>query len=599
MTPHHPHSFSGGILFRRLSRYLRPHWRPLLVALLAMAVAAATETGFAALMQPLLDSSFVERDMAMVQRVPLILIGIFLLRGLATFLSGYWMAWVTRQVIMQLRQQMFDQLLRLPVSYYDNTPTGQLVSKLIYDVEQVAGASSEVITTLVRDSLTVIGLLGWMFWIDWQLALLLLIGTPLVAQTIALLNRFFRRYSRRLQESMGDVTEIAEETIAGQRVVKVFGGERYERDRFAAINQRNQKSYMKLQAVSAASVPLVQMVSVSAAAGVIYIGSQAAVNGEMSIGTFVSFITAMMMMLSPTKRLTRINATLQRGLTAAESVFRFIDLPPEPDHGHIRLSPLTPVAGTVTFDAVDFCYPNVPERSILRSISLTIQAGETVALVGRSGGGKSTLASLLPRFYETTAGRILIDGIDIRDVALADLRSQIAIVTQHVTLFNDTIGRNIAYGRLEQAPIAHIRTAAAAAHALEFIDRLPAGLNTLVGENGLMLSGGQRQRIAIARAILKDAPILILDEATSALDTVSERYIQAALEPLMAGRTTLVIAHRLSTIERADRIVVLDQGQIVEQGSHRELLAEGGIYAELYRIQFADNQHEKRHDSSR
>ncbi|MGE0081876.1 MAG: lipid A export permease/ATP-binding protein MsbA, partial [Thiohalomonadaceae bacterium] len=419
-------------------------------------------------------------------------------------------------------------------------------------------------------------------YIDWMLACILLVGTPLIAHITRKISRRFRRYSTRIQASVADVTHIAEETIEGQRVVKIFSGQEYERTRFEEANERNRHLHMRMLATSAANVPTVQLVAASGAAVVIY----TALNmlDTLTVGTFMSFVAAMMMLLAPIKRLTAVNAALQRGIAAAGTIFRFLDEKEENDTGTVQM---TRAQGAVEYRNVNFRYtPEGPE--VLKDVSFVLEPGKSIAFVGRSGSGKSTLVNLLPRFYELESGAIFLDGIDVRDISLVSLRDQIALVSQHITLFNDTIANNIAYGRLGQATREEIIEAAEAAHAMEFIRQLPEGLDTMVGENGVLLSGGQRQRLAIARALLKNAPVLILDEATSALDTASERHIQAALEKLMTNRSTLIIAHRLSTIERADRIVVMEQGRIIESGRHGELLVRDGAYAKLYRMQFAD-----------
>ncbi len=578
------HSTSGRILYRRLLGYVWPHWRAFVVAIVALMAVAATEAGFAAFLKPMMDGSFVDKDPQIVKLTPIVLIIIFLVRGVAGYLSSYLMAWVARQVISTLRGEMFAQLLRLPVTFFDNTPSGTLISKLIYDVEQVARATTDVVTILVRDTFTVIGLLGWMFYLNWQLAAILMVGAPLVAQVINVINRRFRRYSTRIQDSVGDVTQIAEEAIDGQRVVKTFGGQGYEQQRFDVANENNRRLNMKMEATNAASVPVVEMVAAIASAIVIYIALKQVEENALSVGSFMSFIASMMMVHSPMKRLTRITASLQRGIAAAESIFTFVDTPREVDNGTLKLERCS---GAVSYRGVNFSY-GTEKGNVLHDINLDIAAGQSIAFVGRSGSGKSTLVSLLARFYDVSEGRIEIDGHDIRELPLQQLRGQIALVSQHITLFNDTIANNIAYGSLGEASREAIIRAATAAHAMEFINELPDGLDTMVGENGVLLSGGQRQRLAIARALLKDAPVLILDEATSALDTESERHIQAALEGLMQNRTTLVIAHRLSTIEKVDNIVVMEQGRILESGCHAELLAQNGQYAVLYNMQFQD-----------
>ena len=577
-------SVSGRVLYRRLLTYVWPHWRAFVVAVLALVVVGGTEAVFAYFLQPMFDGTFVERDPNVVKWTPFVLIAIFLVRGSATFASGYLMSWVAQKVIYTLRAEMFEQLLRLPVTVYDNTSAGTLIAKLIYDVQQVSRASTDVITTLFRDSFTVIALLALMFYHSWELAIILMLGAPLVAQVINYINKRFRRYSRHIQDAMGNVAQIAEEAIDGQRVVKTFGGQRYEQQRFDAANENNRRLNMKMELTNAASEPVVMMVAAVASAVVIYVALQQVDSKELTVGTFVSFIAAMMMLHSPMKRLTKITSSLQRGIAAAESIFSFVDMPRELDQGE---QPLARCDGAVSYRNVNFGY-GTEKGNVLHDIELTIGQGQSMAFVGRSGSGKSTLVSLLARFYDVSAGQITIDGHDIRDIPLEQLRGQIALVTQHITLFNDSIANNIAYGSLGEASHEAIVQAAEAAHAMEFIRELPDGLETMVGENGVLLSGGQRQRLAIARALLKDAPILILDEATSALDTESERHIQAALEGLMQNRTTLVIAHRLSTIEKADNIVVMEQGRVIESGRHAELLAQDGQYAVLYNLQFQD-----------
>ena len=577
-------SASGMRTYRRLLAYGVPHWPVFAVSVLAMAVFAATEAGFAALMKPLLDETFVAKDPDYIRWIPLALIGLFLLRGIAGFISTYGMAWVARTIIYKLRRELFNHLLRLPATYYDNHASGQLISKLTYNVEQVSQAATNAVTIIIRDTLSAIFLLSLMFYHSGVLSLVFLICGPFIAIVVVRVSKRFRKVSGRIQDSMGDVTHVTQEAIDGHRVVKTFGGEEYETAHFEQVNKNNLRQQLKLTATTAASVPFIQFLAACALAGIVFLATQESVSEIRTAGSFASFLAAMMLLLPPLKRLTTVNAALQKGIAAAESVFALLDSPAEVDRGTRRLQR---AKGRVEFKNVRFSYRD-DHAPVLQDISFVIEPGRSVALVGRSGSGKSTLANLLPRFYDLVGGSIEIDGTDIRDIKLSDLRSQIALVSQHVTLFNDTVARNIAYGNLERFSREDVERAAEAAHAMQFIRDLPQGLETMVGENGVLLSGGQRQRLAIARAILKDAPILILDEATSALDTESEQHVQPGLQSLMHDRTTLVIAHRLSTVENADRVLVLDRGRVVESGTHPELLAANGQYAALYRMQFSE-----------
>ena len=571
-------------VLQRLLRYLRPHAWLMTLALLTMAVTAASQTGLAALMKPLLDESFVARSSSAARTMPLAIVGLFLLRGLTTFVSSFCLNWAGRAVIKRLRGEMFRHFLHLPVAYYDRSSSAALVSRVTYNIEQLAESTTQVVTVVVRDGLSVLGLLGLMVWLSPQLALYMVVTVPIIYLLVKLVSGVFRRYSTRIQTSMGDVTRVASEVIGGQRIVKMFQAQEQESARFEEINEHNRRLHMKLALARSGSVPIVEFLASIGIAGIVYFATRGDNLALITVGTFVAFLSAALLLAPPVKHLMEVNAPLQRGIAAGASVFALLDEQLEDQGGGV---PLVRAHGELRCEALGFRYaPDKPE--VLRGVSFEVPAGRTVAIVGRSGSGKSTLVSLVARFYEPSAGRILLDGHPLAAYALGDLRRQIALVSQDIVLFDDTVLANIAYGALAGASEAEVRTAAAAAQALEFIEALPQGFATRVGDRGVLLSGGQRQRIAIARALLKDAPLLILDEATSALDTEAERSIQRALETLMSGRTTLVIAHRLSTVERADRIVVLDRGAVVESGSHAELLANGGTYAGLYRLQFRE-----------
>jgi len=547
-----------------------------------MVVLAATQPAIPALLKPMLDGSFVEKDLSIVQQMAALMVLVFFIRGLASYGSAVIMAWVAGKLVLDLRTQMFEKLMSLPTTYADRAQTGTLMSKVTYDATQVTDAGTRVLTTLVGDSLTVVALLAWMAYLDWQLTLVAMLSAPLVMWTAYHFSVRLRTMSRNLQGIMGQVTHLIRETLDGEKVVRIFGGQRYERARFRESANWARRYELKFASAAHATGPIAQFVISIALAVIICMTAYQSTNDQITIGGFVSFLASMVLLFPPIRRLTSVNGGLQRGLAATESVFALIDEASEPDAGDRVLGCAD---GRIELSNVSFRYPGTEGRA-LEGINLAINPGEMVALVGPSGSGKTTLAHLLPRFYDPSAGRIYLDGIDTRELTLASLRRHIAFVNQDVVLFNDTIAANIAYGDLAGASREAILEAADAAHVTDFLSDLPAGLDAMIGENGVRLSGGQRQRIAVARAFLKDAPILILDEATSALDTESERRVQDALERLRIGRATLVIAHRLSTIERADRIVVMAGGRIIETGTHETLLETSGLYAGLYRFQF-------------
>jgi subfamily B ATP-binding cassette protein MsbA len=568
-------------LYLRLLGYVRPYTRIFALSLAGTIVVAITEPLVAALIKPLLDGSFVEKDPYSIRVMPLLLVTVFIVRGIADFVGSVAMNWIAHRVVMDLRDGLFARLLTLPTRHFDDHSAGTLLSRLTYDVTQVMTASTQALVTLVRDGLAVVGLLAWMLYLNWQLSLLAFLIAPGIGLIMRVISQRLRRLSRELQELMGEMTRVIDEVLQGHKVIKIFGGQDYERNRFNRVNNRVRQFNLKLVAASEGSGPLVQLLAIIALGSMIYLASLQSAADQITVGGFVSLFGAMAMLLAPIKRLTKVNEQLQRGLAAAETIFALLDEPAEPDRGTRAIGR---AVGRVSFRAVSHRY-RAEGAEVVRRLSLEVHPGETIALVGPSGSGKTTLMSLLPRFYEPDSGDILLDGAPIRELRLAELRANIAYVSQDIVLFNDTVAANIAYGAGFRADEADLVRAAERAHAMEFIRELPQGLHTLIGENGARLSGGQRQRIAIARALLKNAPILILDEATSALDTQSERKVQQALDALREGRTAFVIAHRLSTIETADRIVVLDKGSIAEIGTHAELLARGGLYASLYQMQ--------------
>lgn len=569
--------------YRRLLKYVKPFWFAFSLAVVGNVIYAAASTGMAAAMEFVIQA--IENPTAQNRMlITGMIVGVFAFRGVGTFMSQYFIAYVGRHVVNALRRQLFDRMLTLPSSYFDNHASGRLVSKLTFNVEQVADATTNAVTIILREGLTIVGLLAFMIYTNWKLTLIFVALGPLIGLVVSYASKRFRKISRRIQSSMGDITHVSSESITGYRVVRTFGGEDYERARFGEVADRTMRQGLKMASTQAIATPVVQVLVALALAALVWVMLAPEIRGAMTTGELVAFITAAATMAKPIRQVTSVHSKIQKGVAAAHDVFSTMDEKPEEDTGQY-----TPerVDGAIRFDNVCFRYQDTLD-DVLHQINLDIPAGQSVALVGRSGSGKSTLVSLLPRFYEYQQGEIRLDGHAITEFSLAALRAQIALVTQNVVLFNDTIAANIAYGSLRERTREEITEAARKAHALEFIERMPQGMDTMVGDNGVMLSGGQRQRLAIARALLKDAPVLILDEATSALDTESERHIQEALEVVMKGRTTLVIAHRLSTIEKADRILVMESGRIVEDGNHQELLAAGGAYAQLHKMQFSE-----------
>lgn len=556
------------------------------LALLCMLIFAGTDVAVARLIKPLTDGSFIHHDPAIIRWMPWAILGVFLLRGGAGFGSAYCMTWVGQNVVMTLRNQVFEHLLQVPVSHHDRNRVADLQTKLTYHASQVADTATGVLTSVVRDGLSAVGLLGLMFYTSWKLTLFALLIAPVLSVSFAWVNRRFRVLSKRIQDSMGGITHSADEAITGRRMVKIYGGERLVLNAFTRVNDYLRRQSVKLTAASAASNGIMEMIAAIGVAALVYLATLPSMRTTMTPGTFVSFVGAMLLLRQPLSAMTDLSQRLQRGLVAGADLFGFLDLPRETDTG---TRPLVQTRGAIRFSGVRYAYAEFGEAA-LDGVDLEIPAGQRVALVGKSGSGKSTLMSLIPRFYDPQEGAVLLDGFDLREYRLKDLRRQIALVDQNVVLFNASIAENIAYGIEPMPDATKIVEAAKLANAWTFIERMRDGIHTQVGQDGVLLSGGERQRITIARALLKNAPILLLDEATSALDTESERLIQDALDRLVVGRTTLVIAHRLSTVQTADLIVVMDRGRIVERGSHAELLARDGAYAALHRLQFRDQQ---------
>lgn len=570
---------SERVLLARLFRYVRPHWRVFALGVVAMMLTGSTETALPAIMQHLLDDGFGGKgNPQLMWTAPLMIIGLFVGRGMFTFTMNYAMNEVSNSVLYDLRKQMFDRLVQMPVSYFSTHSAGTIIARLVNDVQNVTQSLASVLVIMVRDTCVILGLLGWLLYLNWQLTMIAFVLIPMVALAVGAFSRRMRRLSGEQLRYTGELTSVVGEAIHGNPVIKVYAGQEHERSRFAAASRQLQGFARRMTVASSLLVPITQVMAAVAVSLVIALALYQSQQDRTTVGGFVSFLTAMLMILNPLKHLADVNGQLQRAFAAADAVFHFIDEPIENDHGTQEIER---AKGALRFEGVRFGYEGSTSLA-LKGIDLEIKPGETVALVGGSGGGKTTLANLIPRFYSVTDGRILLDDIPIESLKLESLRRQIAWVSQQVMLFNDTIANNVAYGSRRGASEADVRAALEAAYLTEFVASLPDGINTMIGDNGIRLSGGQRQRLSIARALLKNAPILVLDEATSALDNESERFVQAALDKLMHGQTTLIIAHRLSTIEKADRILVLDDGRIVESGTHAELIELGGLYARLH-----------------
>ncbi|AVH30766.1 lipid A ABC transporter ATP-binding protein/permease MsbA [Vibrio fluvialis] len=570
--------------FKRLWTYIRLYKSGLVVAVIALVINAVSDTYMISLLKPLLDEGFGQAESNFLKTLPFIILGLMFLRGLSGFVSSYCLSWVSGNVVMLMRRRIFNQFMHMPVSFFDRESTGGLLSRITYDTEQVAGATSKALVSIVREGASIIGLLVLMFWNSWQLSLVLLVVAPIVALGIRVVSKRFRKISKNMQTTMGHVTASAEQMLKGHKVVLSYGGQDVETKRFETVSNKMRQQTMKLVSAQSIANPVIQMIASMALVAVLYLASFDSVRDQLTPGTFTVIFSAMFGLMRPLKALTNVTSDFQRGMAASQTLFQLMALETETDNGKFETDK---VRGEIAVKDVTFTYQG-KEKPALSHVSFTIPQGKTVALVGRSGSGKSTIANLFTRFYDVDSGSITLDDHDIRDYKLTNLRQHFALVSQNVHLFNDTIANNIAYAAEGDFTREQIEEAARLAHAMDFIQNMEDGLDTMIGENGASLSGGQRQRIAIARALLRDAPVLILDEATSALDTESERAIQAALDELQKNKTVLVIAHRLSTIEQADEILVVDEGEIIERGKHAELLAKDGAYAQLHRIQFGE-----------
>jgi ATP-binding cassette, subfamily B, bacterial MsbA len=580
MTSALPAAADAKAVYGRLLRYARPWRGQFMIGVLGMVVYASTDTGIAVFVKHFLKHAFVQPDPRIAWAVPLGAVLLFFLRATGDYIATWFPARVGRHVVKAIRRDLFEQYLHLPAAAHDREPGGRMLSRLVFDAEQVAEAATNSVGLIVRDSLALLGLLIYMAYLSWQFTLLVLVAAPVIGWVLGRINQRFRRHSSRIQQSMGDFTRVTKESLDAQRLIKTSTAEASQQRRFDQVNEQNRRNNARLLNVRAASGPVVQLVSALALAAVLALAIDKVLAGEVTVDDFMGYLTAMLLVMAPLKRLVNVGGPLQQGISAGTGIFAVLDQPRESQGGQ---RPLLRARGEIEYRNVDFSYPS--GEPLLTQVAFSAAPGQTIAIVGKSGAGKSTLVSLLPRLYDVTAGAVLMDGVDVREYALRDLRRQIAYVGQDVTVFDDTIRNNITFG-MDNASVAAVEAAARSAHVMEFAAALPQGLDAPAGDRGGLLSGGQRQRIAIARAILRDAPVLVLDEATSALDSESERHVQEALSALRQGRTTLVIAHRLATVEQADRILVMDEGRIAESGTHAQLLAQGTLYSQLHRLQF-------------